>query len=369
MLLLNGSFLWSQTIAVAPANTYKVNAHPKTVAKLMRIELIKLDKYKVLDEFDMIEVDNPESYDSCYSKKCLLEYGKELEVDLIISGSMDKVGNKIIITLKLIDIQSGEVVKNASDEFEDQPHELQRMIAIVIAKMHGIDPDPELYKRLQYKNEVITSNNLGMVKNSGPRMGGAYALGSISEFMTRPESQGGLEMAPIMSNLGYQFEVVYVGTENFSALFEFIPSLNGLEQGKFLPNISVLNGFRFGQAGWEFAFGPSFGIKKNSYGVFDTKGVFDADNPGRYWSQGDMNAQNIDWTESGLAEHGYYLDEHLDNRGYLKISTRWVMAAGRTFKFGGLNMPVNVFYSSAKSGGMVGLSMGFNITRSKEKVN
>ena len=199
-------------------------------------------------------------------------------------------------------------------------------------------------------------------------MGVAFAHGNIAEFMTRPKNQGGLDIAPVMSNLGYQFEVQYVGTENFSALFEFIPALNGLEQGQFLPSLNILNGFRFGQQGWEFAFGPSFGLKRMSYGVFDTKGVFNPDNPGQYWSQSDMQYAGIGWSTGALDEHGYHLEEHLDKRGYWKLSNRWVMAFGRTFRSGSLNIPVNVFYSSSKGGGMAGISMGFNITRSAENV-
>ena len=56
-------------------------------------------------------------------------------------------------------------------------------------------------------------------------------------------------------------------------------------------------------------------------------------------------------------------------RGDFKLSTRWIMAFGRTFSSGALNIPVNVFYSSVKKGGMLGMSVGFNITRSKKTIN
>ena len=201
-------------------------------------------------------------------------------------------------------------------------------------------------------------------------MGIAMTYGNISKFMTRPESQGGMEMQPLMSNLGYQFEVQYVGTENFSALFEFIPMLNGLEQGKFLPSMSFLNGFRFGEAGWEFAFGPSFGIQKVSTGFFDDHGKLSNDY-GRYWSTTDLRNAGYTATDEYLQtlSSDYYLDKHLDKRGDLKLATRWVLAFGRTFKSGALNIPVNMYYTSLKGGGMLGLSVGFNITRSKQRIN
>lgn len=361
------SLVNAQSLLVGPMNTYKVSAHSSTVSKMVRMEIIKTEKFNVLDEFDMYEVQDAAAYDSCFSKNCLVEYGQELKADLVVSGSVDRIGTKLIISLKMIDVASGEVKKTVSDQFDDQENELQRMIDIMIDKLLGIEPDPELYKRLQYKNEMITSNNVGRINNSGPRMGVSVAHGTISEFMTRGESFGGLDMLPVMSNLGYQFEAQYVGTENFSALFEFIPTFNGLEQGKFLPSISLLNGFRFGQAGWEFAFGPSFGLKKTSFGFFDTEGIYGEKN--QYWRQGDLNPAGFDGSTNAIEENGYFVEEFLDNRGDFKLSTRWIMAFGRTFKSGALNIPVNLYYSASKGGGMAGLSVGFNITRSKKSIN
>ena len=358
----------AQTVAVAPIKTFKVYAHSSTVSKMVRMELIKLEKHNVLDQFDMYEVEDMEKYDSCFAQNCLIEYGEKLGTDYIISGSVDKIGAKIIISLKMIDVKGKKVQKTVSQEFMDKEDELQRMIGIAVAKLNGVESDADLVKSLQFNNEMITSNNVGRVNNSGPRMGLAYAHGRIGEFMTRPESQGGMDMNPIVSNLGYQFEAQYVGTENFSALFEFIPSLAGLEQGKFIPSFSVMNGFRFGQAGWEFAFGPTFGVSKKSTGFFDHEGIYDGDNYGKYWSRSDLQQAGFESSTSAIEENGYTYSSHLDARGDLKLSTRWLMAFGRTFKSGSLNIPVNVYYSSIKKGGMLGLSVGFNITRSTKDI-
>ncbi|MGB0915417.1 MAG: hypothetical protein ACPGVI_05055, partial [Crocinitomicaceae bacterium] len=55
--------------------------------------------------------------------------------------------------------------------------------------------------------------------------------------------------------------------------------------------------------------------------------------------------------------------------GVTKLSTSFLFAVGRTFRAGALNIPVNVFYSSKKGGGLVGLSVGFNVQKSKKKIN
>jgi hypothetical protein len=47
----------------------------------------------------------------------------------------------------------------------------------------------------------------------------------------------------------------------------------------------------------------------------------------------------------------------------------FIFAVGRTFRAGALNIPVNVFYSSKKGGGMAGVSVGFNVMKSKKPIN
>jgi hypothetical protein len=210
--------------------------------------------------------------------------------------------------------------------------------------------------------------------------------GSFYEFANRPESQGGMDIFPAVSMIGYQIEGQYVGTENFSALVEGIINFSGLEQGQLIPTISLLNGFRFGKAGWEFAFGPGFGLTRESNGFFDTEGTFGDKND--YFSSNDWNEfrdrefNNI----AAYPEHfdngvyvapeledlnpGYNLEgKFMDKRGRTKISTQFIFAVGRTFKAGALNIPVNVFYSSKKGGGTAGVSVGFNVMKSKKSIN
>lgn len=368
LLFLLNSQLFASNIGVAPIKTFGLFADSEIASKIAQLELVKINRYQVLDRFDMAEVENDEAFQTCFGKSCLIEFGKELKVDYLLSGNIDGLGNKIVITLKLVDVKNEQIIKTHTAEFDNQEAELQRMIGIVIQEMHDLEPDPIVKKQLAFKNEMITSNNVGSVKNSGPRMGAGYAVGTFNEFATRPASQGGLEISPFVSNFGYQIEKQYVGTENFSALFEGIINFTGLEQGKFIPSFSVLNGFRFGKKGWEFAFGPSFGLSKTSVGFFTTK---EKNLPGetseRYWTQHEFESSIF--SENKLETYGLEYSRNLDARGRLDVSTRWIMAVGRTFQSGALNIPVNIYYSSQRGGGMAGLSVGFNIIRNKKSIN
>ena len=360
----------SNTIAVANPNVNALTIKPESVAKMMRLELIKINKYKVYDEFDMNEVIKAkEEYKvGCYGQSCLARLGEELKVDYVMSGSIDGLGNKIVVTIKIIDVKGQALYKSSVREFDNQETEVQRMVEIVLAEMHGLTLDKVLTDRLAFKNELITSNNVGKVNNSGPRIGFAYLTGSVNEFATRATKYGGLGIQPFTSMIGYQIEGQYVGTENFSALVEGIINISGLEQGQFVPSISLLNGFRFGKANWEFAFGPRFGISSTSEGFFDDQNIFSTD--ARYFSQSDWSQyamqNNLNPVDPG---NGYIFEKNFDRRGDKAIATTFLIAFGRTFQAGALNIPVNLFYSSQKGGGYVGVNMGFNVQKSKQPIN
>ena len=371
-----GSFAQgNSSIAVANPNVDGLYATPDMCAKMIRLELSKLNKYSVYDVFDMQEIyDQDESYRTCLSKTCLVEFGNKLEVDYMITGSYDLLGNKIAISLKMIDVKNNSVYKSGLKEFTNQEKELQRMTEVLIKEMLDIPAGKELVEQLRFDNDIITKSNVGKVSNSGPRVGVGILTGSFYEFANRSANQGGLDIFPAVSMIGYQLEAQYVGTNNFSALAEFILNVSGLEQGQFLPTLSILNGFRFGDAGWEFAFGPGFTLSKTSEGFFDT-----GNDIGGYY--GDKNAYitldewNSDYVPLGYSQtdyenYGYEMGTHMDARvRNPKLSTMFLMAFGRTFKAGALNIPVNIFYSSRKGGGIAGVNVGFNVTKNKTTIN
>ena len=372
--IFNGINAQGNSVAVSNPNVEGLYATPTICAKILQLELSKLNQYSVFDAFDMEEVyQRDSSYrNNCLSKSCLVALGKQLDADYMITGSYDLLANKIVITLKMIDVKNNSIYKSGLREFTNQEKELQRMTEVVLKEMLGIPVNNELVDQLKFDNDIITKSNVGKVSNSGPRVGVGFMTGDFYEFATRSKAQGGMDIVPAISMIGYQLEAQYVGTDNFSALAEFILNVNGLEQGKFLPTLSILNGFRFGKAGWEFAFGPGFTLTRTSNGFFDTQGAYGAKD--QYFS---VNGWDSDWnnyiSSNNVASDdymnlGYTVEETLDERADVKGAFMFVMAFGRTFKAGALNIPVNIFYSSRGKGGIAGVNVGFNVTKSKSTV-
>lgn len=352
------------TIAVALPNIENIELSREIVAKLIQIELIKLDGYRVYDEFDIQEAMNAEQRfkEDCYGRNCLVDLGKTAGVNYIVSTSLLSFGGKIVITMKFIDVASGNIVKNDVREFIDNRNEVQRMLKIMIMDMHDQEVHSSLISKISYDDKPIVKTDVGRINNSGPRVGYALLNGKLTEFAERPENQGGLDIFPGVSMIGYQVEKQYIGTENFSALGELLFTVSGLEQGVFIPSVTLMNGLRFGKAGWEIAFGPGFGVSRYSEGFFDTEGIYGA--KGRYWTEKEFRNDIQEYDEYGEAMYDlpYETESVLDARGNTwKLTTRWVMGFGRTFRAGALNIPVNIFYSSMKNSSMFGVSVGFNV--------
>jgi len=146
-----------------------------------------------------------------------------------------------------------------------------------------------------------------------------------------------------MFQFGYQFEKQYLNEGNFQALFEFIPMVTGLDQGLFIPSLTLMNGLRNNKNGWEFAFGPTVSL------VSKARGFYAPDN-------GNWTLAN----DSITVPAGVAVIDRLDSRGEVAYQPGFVFAFGKTFKSGRLNIPVNGYLIPNKDGMRFGLSVGFN---------
>ncbi|MFD2514015.1 hypothetical protein ACFSRY_09070 [Pontibacter locisalis] len=95
------------------------------------------------------------------------------------------------------------------------------------------------------------------LKLSGPRIGFTILSQKYSDNI---RDEFDTDVNAFMTQFGWQFETRVFTLENgVSGLFEFVPLIGGLEQGKFLPSLSALIGIR-GAKGFEFGVGPNVSL-------------------------------------------------------------------------------------------------------------
>ena len=351
------------TAAIVSVYTQGVKISPDMAESLMRIEVTKTGKFNVFDKLDMLEVLNENQIDvsNCFGKKCLTSVGSQADVDKMISGAIENLGKKIVITVKVLDVKTGTYDKIAIEEFISLDTEIQTMMQITMNKALGIENDPELLNNFVYFNQPPEAP-VTYIKNNGPRMGMSFVGGDMGQVLKNPESMGGFDATPVMTQVGYQFEGSYLSAGNFQALIEGLVFLTGVEQNMFNPSLAILNGFRSSKNGWEIGFGPTFRLSRIADGYYVNNDI--SNDNWRIDSEWRVPA-NLDT----LSPWGGYLDNpndsysRMDSRGVVRLQAGWVWALGKTFHSGYLNIPVNAFLSYNKNGYYLGLSMGFNITK------
>lgn len=359
LLLLAGMFLIISTgaaaqpnksIAVSNIDTRGMSIDPVAMGNLLRIEIEKKKLFDVIDKYDMRDLLSEKglSLEECYGKTCILELGRALNVDQALTGSVERFSDKIVISLRLFDVKNGSVLNTDVAEYQYAPDEIDLMIRISVNNILGLENDANLVSLLADYEEPVSTKLTNMTLN-GPRMGAAYLTGDFARALTAPKSSGGYGGYPILSQLGYQYEIQYLSAGNFNALVEFLPIVSGLEQGLFIPSVVFMNGFRFGDGNWEFAFGPSVGIRKMANGYYDENNNWQL---AKDWYNQDPVPE---------FPNPYEIISRMDSRGTAKLGSRWIWAIGKTFQSGYLNIPVNIYVSPQKQGWYIGASVGFNV--------
>ena len=349
--------------AVVNVYTDGVTISPNGAESLLRIELTKTEQFKVFDKLDMLEIakDNEIDFKDCYGKKCLHNIGVLAEVDKIVTGSIENLGKKIVVTIKILDINTDSYDQIAIQEFSNIETELQNMVQITLNKALSIENDKAAMETLVYFNQPPKTPTV-QISNSGPRMGLAMVGGDLQEVLTRSEEEGGYEAIPILSQFGYQFEQVYLSSGNFQALAEGMVLMTGLEQGLFNPSFAFMNGFRNSKTGIEIAFGPSIKFKREAQGYRDEDNIW---HRSQEWDASEevTDTTGFTYTDYNANPNPYEIVKGLDKRGDIKLAATWVWAVGKTFHSGYLNIPVNAYFSYGKEGWYTGLSVGFNIAK------
>ncbi|XOV93085.1 MAG: hypothetical protein ACFHWX_23165 [Bacteroidota bacterium] len=333
------------TIALISIDTKGLEIDNATMASVLRLELEKTNYFEVLDKYDVQDVVNQNEInpDTYFGKNNVVKVGKILGTEKMLTGSVERFGDKIIMILRLIDVNEARIEKTSVMEYLNIQDEIQNMAMLCLNQLLGIENDPYMVDLLVDYDQPITSTKTSVNLN-GPRIGMVYTMGETGQRLQDPKNEGGFDMFPVTTMFGYQLEKKYLSAGDFQALVEGIFAVNGLESGKFIPSISVLNGFRFNNSGIEFAAGPIFRLVKTAEGFYDQE---------RKWTR------KYDVLEVPVDAE---IVERLDDRGTYGLSLGMVIAVGKTFHSGYLNVPVNLYMIPRKNGTTVGLTFGFNTT-------
>ena len=86
----------------------------------LRIELFNTGKFKVIERELMDEILNEQGFQlsDCSSDECIVEIGRVIGVQNIIGGQVGKFGELYTISSRLIDVETGEILRTATEDME-----------------------------------------------------------------------------------------------------------------------------------------------------------------------------------------------------------------------------------------------------------
>ena len=342
------------------------NYSSEIIGNITRREFSKLGMYEILYAQDIkpLVEDGDNNPFECYSKQCLIESGKKIGATKMLSGQIEQMKDAIIISYRIIDVNSGAIEYSVTKEFMNYNDQLKNMIIITLREMIGFENDKELEELLVKKfsrESYINNKGINRLNLSGTRMGVVTMLGSNKDIIKLPENQGGFDAVPVFFNLGYQFESQYLNQGRVQGLFEFIPSITGLEQGLAMPSITVLHGIRDNVSGFEFAFGPTFGLAPIASGYYDNDNKWHLE---KEWEESQYNPSDTSFQE--VASNPFAIVNRLDSRGEYKLTTGFLIGLGFSIKSGEISIPVNLYTVLQKNSMRAGISLGINARKNRK---
>lgn len=334
-----------QTIAVLHIESHGISLDSATVVDLTRVEIEKTGRFNVMNKYDVADALVKAGIDikTCRGRECIAAAGKAAGSDNVLTGEVETFPNKIVVSLRIIEAATADIRYASTMEFLLLPSNAEQMISITMETMLGLPVNHELLKSLteqsNYENAVNNPDE-DKVNLSGPRTGLTFFTGDLGKAYQLPKESGGYGWGkvPFMWNFGWQFETQFINSGYSQALFEYYLNVGGIDKGKIFPSATLLIGYRYNKYGLEFGIGPIFSIvRKAKMTVPDSS------------------------SNTGSVDISYPSPD-----GDPAINSGLMIAAGKTFKSGKMNIPVNLYVIPRQEGLSYGFSVGFNIKKNKQ---
>ena len=139
-----------ETIAILSVSSKNIVADAVTVRSILQLEVEKTNVFSVMDKYDIQDIlsKSDKDFKNCYGKTCLVEVGKVLKADIMLTGNVERFGEKVIVTLRLINVHSEELIKVEVGEYINLQEELQKMVMVTVNDLLDIKNDENLVNLL-----------------------------------------------------------------------------------------------------------------------------------------------------------------------------------------------------------------------------
>ena len=140
-------------------------AEAAAITDRIRIEVARFEIYIVVERGMMEEILKEQAFQlsgACSESSCLVEVGQLLAVHYIIGGSVSKVGSLFTIEARVVDVESGKIVKNVIEDYSGPIENLLVYTTKTVAKiLVGISKETEAVELIGTSDLLVKSNPPG----------------------------------------------------------------------------------------------------------------------------------------------------------------------------------------------------------------
>lgn len=127
------SLTWPlENVAIADLVVLALSAaEVKTLTDKLRSALIRTRFFRIVSRSQMEAILKEQAFqrtDSCDDRECLVEMGRLVSAQKIIGGTVGKVGATFYVSLRMVDVQTGEVEDAVERELKGEPDQLLGLI-------------------------------------------------------------------------------------------------------------------------------------------------------------------------------------------------------------------------------------------------
>lgn len=145
------------------------NSESRIITSRLRTNLVNTDKFTVVEREKMEEILEEQGIQlsGCTSNECVVEAGKLLGVRRIVAGEFGKIGSLFTISIRMIDVQTGRILRTATEDCECRIEDVLTISIDNVAKrLAGIETTNKTANIMKYNSNFYQQANMLPKKKS-----------------------------------------------------------------------------------------------------------------------------------------------------------------------------------------------------------
>lgn len=134
------------------------------VADVLAAKLMESGKFRVMERSEMSRILSEQGFQksgACEGQKCAVEVGRILGIEQMVVGAFGKLGDSWVLTVRRVDVETGEVVGQSIRQFEGPLKDVPRdLVAVVASDLVGGEVAPVATK-------VVPTKPIAVARTSG----------------------------------------------------------------------------------------------------------------------------------------------------------------------------------------------------------